>query len=174
MWRAMPLAKMVLRMTLFGVILGAALGLLTVFLFESTIPAPKSLYHRQLILNGIMEGALLAGLAGVAMAFYAAVAHRAIHKPSHFRFAMLIIATIVSLAVVQQPFHIVTLSEFGLSLSEWTHALTRGPVLPALLLGTIAKHIAIGMMSAYVAGNYIRETSERFMKATGQGADQDK
>ena len=170
MWRAVPLAKILLRMAAFGAVLGAALGLLTIFAFESTLPAPKSYFQPRIILGGVMNGLILGSLVGIAMALYAAVAHRSIHKPAHFRFAMLIVATIVSLAVVQQPFHIVTLSEIGLSLGDWlTWGLLEANSLGiALPVGTIAKHTAIGMMSLFVAGKYLREASAQYMKSAGQ------
>ena len=127
MWRAIPLIKIVLRMVAFGALLGASLGLVTVVAFESTVPEPKSQYQLQIVLGGVKDGVLLAGLAGIAMASYAGIVHRTVHKPAHFRFAMLIVATIVTLVVVQHPFHIVSLSEFGIRLVDWVPwALQRG------------------------------------------------
>ena len=110
------------------------------------------------------DGFAVAGLAGIAMALYAGIVHRYVQKPAHFRFAMLIVATIVSLAVVQHPFHIVTLSEFGIPLVDWVLWALRGadPVLIPLFFATIAKHIAIGLMSLYAASRYLRDASESF------------
>lgn len=167
MWRAIPLAKMVLRMVVFGALLGASLGLVTVIAFQSTIPAPKSHYHPQIIVGAVEDGVLLAGLAGIAMALYAGIVHRYVHKPAHFRFALLIVATIVSLAVVQYPFHIMTLSEFGIPLIDgvlW--ALREGnSAMIALFAATIVKHTAIGWMSLYAASRYLRDASESFSKS---------
>ena len=170
MWRAVPLAKVIIRMAVFGAILGASLGLLTLIAFESTVPEPRSYYHPRIIFGGVTDGILLGALTGFAMAIYAAVAHRTIHKPSLFRFAFLIVATIVSLLVVQQPFHVVTLSEFGIPLRDWVHwaLAVADPVYILLLAATIAKHVAIGLMSLYAAGKYMREASAQYMKSTGQ------
>lgn len=171
MWRAVPLAKVIMRMAAFGALLGASLGLLTIIAFDSTIPAPKSYYHPRIILGGVKDGVLLAGLAGIAMALYAAAAHRTIHKPAHFRFAMLIVATIVSLVVVQQPFHIVTLIEIGIPLFDWDLWAQRyadSVFIPLLFAATIAKHVAIGLMSLYVANRYLREGTAQFLKSTEQ------
>lgn len=167
MWRAIPLAKILLRMAAFGAVLGAALGLLLIIAFESTLPETESIYP-QIILSYAVHGLILGGLVGVAMALYAAVAHRSIHKPAHFRFAMLIVATIVSLAVVQQPFHIVFFAELGTA--SWLNWVIRyaDPGMIAMLVGTIAKHVAIGMMSLFVAGKYLREASAQYMKSPGQ------
>lgn len=167
MWRAVPLAKIVLRMATFGALLGASLGLVTLIAFASTVPAPKSHYQLQIILSGVKDGVALAGLAGIAMALYAGIIHRTVHKPAHFRFAMLIVATIVSFAVVQHPFHIVTLSEFGIPLAEWVLWAFReaDPVLIPLFIATIAKHIAIGLMSLYTTSRYIRDASSSFSKS---------
>lgn len=154
-------------MVIFGALLGASLGLVTVFAFESTIPAPKSQYHPQIILGGVKDGVLLAGLVGTAMALYAGIVHRTVQKPAHFRFAMLIVATIVSLAVVQPPFHIVTLNEFGIPLIDWVVWALREAdlVMIALFVATIAKHVAIGLMSLYAASHYLRDASASFMKS---------
>lgn len=170
MWRAVPLAKVLLRMTAFGAILGATLGVLTIFAFEARLPAPKSYVQPRIILGGLTDGLILGGMVGVVMALYAAVAHRTIHKPARFRFAMLIVALIVSLAVVQPPFDTVYLREFGLSPADW-FSLALGEestVLIALYFGTIAKHVAIGLMSLFVASHYLREASAQYMKSTGQ------
>ncbi len=170
MWRAVPLAKILLRMAAFGAVLGAALGLLTILAFESTLPAPKSYFQPRIILGGVMNGLILSGLVGVAMALYAAVAHRTIRKPARFRFAMLIVAMIVSLAVVQPPFDIVYLRAFGLSLADWVFwvLLEAKFGIIAVLVGTIAKHVGLGLMSLFVAGKYLREASALYMKSTGQ------
>ena len=122
------------------------------------------------MLGEVINGAILGVLIGLAMAFYAGIVHRSIHKPSHFRFAMLIVATIASLAVVQRPFHIVPLTEFGMPLVDWVLWALRDadPVLIPLFFATIAKHVAIGLMSLYVASRYLREASAQFMKSTGQ------
>ena len=168
MWRAVPLAKVLLRMAAFGAVLGAALGLLTIIAFESRLPEPKSYFQPRIILGGVMDGLILGGLVGIAMALYAAVAHRTIHKPARFRFAMLIVAMIVSLAVVQQPFHIVFFAELGTA--SWLDWVLRyaDPGMIAVFVGTIAKHVGIGMLSLLVAGKYLREASARYMKSTGQ------
>lgn len=167
MWRATPLAKMVLRMTAFGALLGASLGLVTLVAFESTVPAPKSDSHPQIILGGVKDGVLLTSLAGLAMALYAGIVHRTVQKPVYFRFALLIVATIVSLVVVQHPFHIVTLSEFGIPLVDWVVWALReaDPVLIPLFIATIAKHVAIGSMSLYAASRYLRDASASFSKS---------
>ena len=171
MWRTIPLVKVVLWMTVFGAILGALFGIPTLIAFESVLPAPRSYYIPRIAIGVVTDGILLGALTGIAMALYAAVAHRSIHRPSLFRFAMLIVATTVSIAVVQQPFHIVTLTEFGIPLRDWLHAATTDESLGTLLLGTIAKHTAIGLMSLYLARKYMRENAERFLKATGQQAE---
>ena len=167
MWRAIPLIKIVLRMVAFGALLGASLGLVTVVAFESTVPEPKSQYQLQIVLGGVKDGVVLAGLAGIAMASYAGIVHRTVHKPAHFRFAMLIVATIVTLVVVQHPFHIVSLSEFGIRLVDWVPWALReaDPVLIPLFFATIAKHVAIGLMSLYAASRYLRDASASFSKS---------
>ena len=159
--------KIVLRMVAFGALLGASLGLVTVVAFESTVPAPKSQYQLQIVLGGVKDGVVLTGLAGIAMALYAGIVHRTVHKTAHFRFAMLIVATIVSFAVVQHPFHIVSLSEFGIPLVDWLLWALReaDPVLIPLFFATIAKHVAIGLMSLYAASRYLRDASRSFSKS---------
>lgn len=170
MWRVRPLAKIVLRMLFFGLILGLALGMLTIVAFRSSIPAPPPYYYQRIMLGEVVNGAILGLLIGLAMASYAGIVHRSIHKPPHFRFAMLIVATIASLAVVQRPFHIVSLGEFGIPLVDWVIWALRDadPVLIALFFATIAKHIAIGLISLHVASRYLSEASAQFMKSTGQ------
>ena len=158
-------------MFVFGVILGTALGLLSIVAFRSSIPAPSSYYYPRIILGEIVSGAILAILIGVAMGCYAGIAHRTIRKPHFFKFALLIVATIVSLVVVQQPFHIVTLSELGIPLGDLISWAFRYPLDGLILFGTIAKHMVIGLTSIYVAGKYLREASERFLESTGQQAD---
>lgn len=167
MWRAIPLAKIVLRMAAFGALMGALLGLVSLIAFESTVPAPKSDSHPQIILGGVKDGVVLTSLVGIAMALYAGIAHRTVQKPAYFRFAMLIVATIVSFAVVQHPFHIVTLSEFGVPLVDWVLWALReaDPVLIPLFVATIAKHVAIGAMSLYAASRYLRDASASFSKS---------
>ena len=167
MWRVIPLTKMVLRMAAFGALLGASLGLVTLIAFESKVPAPKSHYQLQIVLGGVKDGVALAGLAGIAMALYAGIVHRTVQKPAYFRFALLIVATIASLVVVQHPFHIVTLSEFGIPLVDWVLWALReaDPVLIPLFFATIAKHVAIGAMSLYAASRYLRDASESFSKS---------
>jgi len=158
-------------MAAFGVVSGVALSLLLIVAFQSTIPVPKSHYHPQIVLGGVQDGVLLGGLAGIAMALYAALAHRSIRKPSHFRFAMLIVATIVSLVVIQQPFHIMTIIEIGTFVGDWISWTLSDPSIGLILFGAIGKHIAIGAMSMYVADRYLREATERLPKSTEKRAE---
>ena len=169
MWRAIPLANVVLRMTIFGVILGAALGLLTFVSFGPTFHrAPTIFYNHHSVLDEVVGGAILGAMTGIALAFYAGVAHRTIHKPRLFKFAFLIIAMIVSLAVVRGLFHIVTLSEIGIPLGAWISSALTYSVTAALFFGTVAKHVATGLMGLYVANKYMGEASEHFKIASGQ------
>lgn len=169
MYRAKPLIKIVLRMVVFGAVLGLSLGSLLILALDSTLPLPRAFYHRVIITELFVDGVILGGLIGVAMALYAAVAHRRIHKPLHFRFAMLIVSTIVTLAVVQKPFHIMIMTSSELGVEGFAWALQYADsVLLTLYFGTIAKHVAIGLMSLFVAGRYLREASAQFMNSPGQ------
>ncbi len=167
MWRLNPLLKIILRMGVFGLILGLALGLFIIVAFESKFPGPISYYYQQIMLGEVANGVVLGGLIGLAMAVYTGIVHRTIQKPHLFKFALLIVATIVSFAVVQQPFHIVTFIELGISPDTWFWALSDS-VLASLFFAIIAKHVAIGLMSLYAAGRYLREASAQTMKSTGQ------
>ena len=167
MWRTIPLTKIVLRMLVFGAVLGLVQALLTIFAFEGSIPEPRSYFIPQIIKGGVFEGAILGALIGLAMALYAGIVHRTIQKPHLFKFALLIVATMVSFVVVQQPFHIVTWIELGIPLDTWFRQFSDS-VLTPLFFATIAKHAAIGMMSLYTAGRYLSEASAQYMKSTGQ------
>ncbi len=170
MRRAIPLVKIVLRMLIFGLILGAALGLLTIVAFGSTFYAPKSFYYQQAMQGEVINGAILGALIGLALAMYSCVAHRTIHKPHLFKFALLIVATIVTLAVEQGPFHIMVFAELGTELPNFLDWMLRSENfgMIAVFVGTIAKHVAVGLMSLYVAGRYLREASAQYLKSTGQ------
>jgi hypothetical protein len=164
MWQAIPLTKVVLRMLVFGVVLGLALGLVTIVAFDFSISEPRAYFNPVAI---VLDGAILGTLVGVALALYAGVVHRVSHKEHNFKFAFVIVATIGSLAIVQEPFHITVFGATGIRLS-W--ALTDS-LLRSFLVVIIAKHAAIGLMSLYVAGRYLREAGAQFMRSTGQTSD---
>ncbi len=164
MWRTIPLTKIVLRMLVFGAVLGLLLGLLTKFAFDSTIPAPRSFYLPQIIKGGVFDGVILGALIGIALALYAGVLHRTSHKPHLFKFAFVIIATIGSLAIVQQPFHIGTLAEIGF---DWSWALLDS-VLRTIIIVTVLKHVAFGLASLFVASRYLHEVSAHLMRSKAQ------
>ncbi len=159
-----PLTKIVLRMLFLGAILGLLLGLVTIFAFDWSIPLPRSYFHPQIIKGNVFDGAVLGALIGIALALYAGVLHRASHKPHYFKFAFVIVATIGSLAIVQEPFHIVTIAEFGL---DWSWALFN-TTLGLVLIVTVVKHVAVGLASLFVAGCYLHEVSARLMRSNGQ------
>ena len=167
MWRTIPLTKIVLRMLVFGAVLGLVQALLRIIAFEGSIPEPRSYFLPQIIKGGVFEGAVLGALIGLAMALYAGIFHRTIQKPHVFKFGLLIVATIVSFVVVQQPFHIVTWIELGIPLDTWLRQYFDS-VLTLLFFATIAKHLAIGLMSLYAASRYLSEASTQFMKSTGE------
>ena len=167
MWRTIPLTKIVLRMLVFGTVLGLVQSLLRIFAFEGSIPEPRSYFIPQIIKGGVYEGAILGALIGLAMALYAGIVHRSIQNPHLFKFALLIVATIVSFVVVQQPFHIVTWIQLGIPLDTWFRHFSDS-VLTPMFVATIANHVAIGLMCLYAASRYLSEASTQFMKSTGQ------
>ncbi len=171
MRRAIPLAKIVLWMTVVSTILSVLLGLLWVYVVESEKPKPT---HTVLILRFLdkegTHGLLSGALTGLAMALYAGVDRWTIRKLAHFRLALLIVAAIGSVLYVGGSFHITYLRGYGMSLFGLIARVANNPAtitepMTALtLFGTIAKYVTIGFTSLYVAGNYWREALQQFLK----------
>ena len=124
------------------------------------------------------HGRLSGALTGLAMALYAGVDRWTIRKLAHFRFALFIVAAIVSVLYVGGSFHITYLRGYGMSLFGLIARVANNPAMmtepiPALTLaGAIAKYVIIGFMSLYVASNYLREAAEQSRNSNGQQAEQ--
>ena len=157
MRRIMPLIKIVLRLLVFGLAMGAVLGLVFIIAFDGYLPAPAAQLHRQIVLGETMQGAILGGLTGLALAVYAGALHRVVNNASSFKFAFVIVAMIVSLLPLQSVFHVSTFQGLGASPGDWLPWVLSDPQMAALLFATIIKQVALGLMSAYAAGRYLKE-----------------
>ncbi|MCY3779691.1 MAG: hypothetical protein OXG78_05230 [Chloroflexi bacterium] len=155
MWRSIPLLKMVLRTTAFGLVLGSVEFMLKTQLPWFGYPA-GSLFP----LDGLsaLKDSLTLGLAlGIGLAVYAGLLHRTVYKPILFRFACVILGVMVSLLLVQPPFHLsFLLDELG-TFGSLIRFASYEPWIALLLLLTVAKHVAIGMTSLFAASRYLRD-----------------
>lgn len=166
MWRLIPLAKMALRLTVFGLLMGSVEFLLKTQLPWFGYPA-ASLFPAD-GLPALKEGLTLGLALGISFAVYAGLLHRTVVKPVLFRFALVILGTAVSLLLVQPPFHLsFLLDELG-AFSELIRFASYEPWMALLLLLSVAKHVAIGLMSLYAAGRYIRDASASYLKSREQ------
>ena len=171
MSRAISLAKIVLWMIAVYTICSALLSLLWVYVVESEKPEPT---HTVMIMRflekEINHGALSGILTGLAMALYAAVDRWTIRKLARFRLALLIVAAIASVLYIGGSFHIAKLQLFGVSLFEAIAIMANHPMriteptTAVMIFGTIAKYVAVGVTTLYVAGNYWREASQLSQK----------
>ncbi len=166
MWRAIPLAKIVPRMIVFGLVLKLSELLLLEGLPWFGHP-PSGDYATGVPL--IVKEGLLLGLAlGIPTVVYAGILHRNIYKPALFRFAVVIIGLTASLLLVQMPFHLsYLLDELG-PLSDWIDFVRYEPWMALFFILTVAKHVVIGLMSLYAAGRYIDDATESFLKSGEQ------
>ncbi len=101
MWRTIPLSKMVLLMVAIGIALSIAEHLVYELrpLYEAT---PESLLGN-VARHAIVEGLYWGCTVGIAMALVTAVLYRRIHKPTLYLFAMVIVATVVTMATQPIP-----------------------------------------------------------------------
>ena len=107
---------------------------------------------------------------GIGNGFYARVLHRRVSRPALFRFALVILGLTASLALVQAPFHPTFLfHELG-PLSGLINFAGREPWIYGLLLLTLVKHVAIGLMSLYAAGRFLHEGGYQFSNTLRQTA----
>jgi len=168
MWRWIPLIKLVLRTTVFGLVLGAVEFLLKTQLPWFGYPA-ASMFPANA--NGALalRDSLTLGLAlGIALAVYAGLLHRTIVKPVLFRFALLILGTIVSLLLVQPPLHLPYLLNELASIDQLIAYASYEPWMALLLVLTFAKHAVIGLMSLYAADRYMRDGRASYLKSREQ------
>lgn len=166
MWRSIPLLKIILRTTVFGLVLGSVEFMLKTQLPWFGYPA-GSLFP----LDGLsaLKDSLTLGLAlGIALALYAGLLHRTVTKPILFRFAFLILGVMGSLLLVQPPFHLpFLLDELG-SFGGLIGFASYEPWMGLLLLLTFAKHMAIAMMSLYAASRFLRDGAASYLKSRQQ------
>ena len=157
MRRMMPFFKMILRMTIFGLALGAVLGLLVIALFGDTVPPANSHFFVQLMQSELLTGAILGAATGLVMALYTGFLHRNIRNPQHFRYALVIVGTAASLALIEAPLGLSFLVDDAAPMPELIRYASYDVSFVLLLLGAIGKHAAIALMSWRAAGPYIRE-----------------
>ena len=101
MWRLAPLSKMVLFMVAMSIPLSIAEHLVYEVrpLYGAT---PESLLGN-VVRHAIIEGLYWGCALGIAMALVTAVLYRRIHKPTLYLFAMVIVATVVTMATQPIP-----------------------------------------------------------------------
>lgn len=157
---------MALRMTVFGLLLGALEFMLKTQLPWFGYPAESFFF-----VDGLpaLKDSLTLGLAlGIPFVVYAGVLHRTVVKQAMFRFALVILGTVESLLLVQPPFHLsFLLDELG-AFSGLIRFASYEPWMALLLLLSVAKHVAIGLMSLYAAGRYLRDASASYQKSREQ------
>ena len=102
-----------------------------------------------IIQHAIIEGAYWGSTVGIAMALVTAVLYRRIRKPLLYRFAMVIVATAVTIAT--QP----------ISLSDFIIITERFPNGGIWLLAYLARIILIILISQIVASTYAAEVARR-------------
>ena len=175
MSRAISLAKIVLWMIAVYTICTVLLSLLWVYVVESEKPEPtRTVMILRFLEKEINHGALSGILTGLAMALYAAVDRWTIQKLTRFRVALLAVAAIVSLLYIGGSFHIAYVQLFGASLFKAIAIVAKHPTEIAepttavMIFGTIAKYVAVGFTTLYVAGNYWREVTEQKVKPAEQ------
>ena len=177
MWRAIPLAKIVLGMIIVCTVFSVLLSLLMVLIIESekTEPTP-TIFIEQFLEREINHGVQTGVLTGLAMALYAIVDRWTIRRLAHFRIGLLIAAAIVSFLYVGGSFHITHLAPDGSSLFKLIVMTIKHPVLITkpltilVLFGTIAKYLAIGLTVLYVASGYWREASAHLQMFVGEAS----
>ena len=150
MWRAAPLLKMVLRMVGFGILANLVSHTLHILLLgygELFVAAiPDSAFN-------IALGGMIDGLAtGLPMVIVTMLLYRKFQRTKLYRFAMLIVATIVMIELFPDFY----LKEFSYVMQE--------PWLAASLFVHLAKWAAIACAVNYVAGMYIRDSARRLKK----------
>jgi hypothetical protein len=166
MWRLIPVSKMILRMTVFGLVLGSVEFILKTQLPWFGYPA-ASMFPADGLLA--LKDNLTLGLAlGIPMAVYAGLLHRTIVKPVLFRFALVILGTTVSLMLVQPPFHLSFLLDKLGAFSGLISFASYEPWMALLLVLTFAKHVAIGLMSLYAASRYLQDGMASYLKSREQ------
>ena len=180
MSRAISLAKIVLWMIAVYTISSVLLSLLWVYVVEAEKTEPTHIvYISQLLEREISHGLLAGVFTGLAMALYAAVDRWTIRRLARFRVALLAVAAIVSLLYIGGSFHIAYVQLFGASLIEAIAIVAKHPTEIAepttavMIFGTIAKYVAVGFTTLYVAGNYWREVTVQKVKPDEQNADLD-
>ena len=157
MRRMIPFIKMTLRMTVFGLALGAVLGLLVIALFGATVPPGNSHIFLDVMKSEMLTGLVLGAVSGVAMALYTGLLHRNVHNPQSFRFALVIVGTVASLALIEAPLGLSFLVDDAAPMPELIRYASYDISFALLLLGAIGKHAAIALMSWYAAGRYLKE-----------------
>ena len=177
MWRAIPLAKIVLWMTIVCTAFSVLLSLLMILVVESEKSEPTpSIFIQQFLEREIYHGVQTGVLTGLAMALYASVDRWTIRRLVHFRIGLLIAAAIVSFLYVGGSFHFTHLAPDGSSLFKLIVMTIKHPVLITqpynilVLFGTIAKYAAIGLTILYVAGRYWREASAHLQMSVGDAS----
>ena len=145
MWRAIPLAKMVMRMAAFGALIGIVEGL-ALHAISPKGAQPLGLL-RLYVIDRTLEGLFLGLISGAVMALFTLLFYRRINKPQLYQFAMVILSTIVALVLIQPQ------------LNGFNTAREFYPFFRKLLMISIAKLTAMVMFSGTVAGKYSTETS---------------
>ena len=147
MWRIRPLAKM----ALFMVVLCIPLSIAEHLVYEGW-PRFESLPDSVLgyvLRHAIVEGAYWGSTVGIAMVLVTAVLYRRVRKPLLYRFAMVIVATAVTIATQPIP------------LSDFIIMTERYPNGGIWLLAYLARTILIIMISQMVASVYAAEAARR-------------
>ena len=157
MRRAIPLLKMILRMAVFGAMLGAGLGLLAIALFGETVPAPQSHFFARIMRSELLTGAILGAATGLAMALYTALLHRDRRNPRSFRQALVIVATAASLALIEAPLGLSFVVDEAAPLRDLIAFISYDSVFALLLLAAIGKHAVFALMAWQASGSYLKE-----------------
>lgn len=143
MRRAIPLAKMIMRMAAFGALIGIAEGL-ALHAISPKGAEPWGLL-RLYVIDRTLAGLFLGLISGALMALFTLLFYRRINKPRLYQFAMVILSTIIALVLIQPQ------------LNGFNTARAFYPFFRKLLMISIAKLTAIVLFSGTVAGKYSAE-----------------
>ncbi len=161
MLRTKSLIKLILRMTAFGLVLGAVMGLLIIALFGVDFFAPAGILYIQLMQSELLTGALLGSVTGLAMALYAGLLHRQVHRPQLFRYALAIVALAASLILVEPPVRLNFLLDDIAAMPGLFDYIGYDASFGIALLASVGKHALFALVACFCASRYLAETAPR-------------
>lgn len=151
MWRAIPLLKMVMRMTVYCIALAAVslVIILAMWSRERAYWVPPHAFILDILSHGTITGLSLA----IPMALVTAIFFREIRRPAFYQFTMLTVTLIITIALWVGP-DLETLHGMDLFQRQYNQF-----ILP---LGVFIGNYALAVYSSRIAaGKYVREVSAR-------------